>query len=173
MYYSWTFIRKLFAIAILTIAVVVGSALLVRGQTDTSIPTMVEPCLDRSSPFAAGGATLMATKSIDDVNYYLIYTYEASSNAESYPSALLVSETDERCTVELWNTPGDFLAYADYVPFEVAVKFREIEFSRQLDRLGRESFIDAFNVSEQALLDEESTALEQLGVLDDIKRNQS
>jgi hypothetical protein len=173
MYYSWTFIRKLFAIAALTIAVVVGCTLLVRAQTDAPVPAVVEPCLDRSSPFAAGGATLMATKSINDVNYYLIYTYENSSNSESYPSALLVSETDERCTVELWNTPGDFLAYADYVPFDVAVKFREIEFSRQLDRLGRESFIDAFNVSEQSLLDEEVTALEHLGVLDDIKRNES
>ena len=112
----------------------------------------------------------MATKTVDDVKYYLIYTYE-DSNAEQYPSALLVSETAENCTVELWNTPGDFLAYADYVPFEAAVKFREIEFSRQLDRLGREAFIDAFNVSEQALLDEEETALEQLGILDDIRRN--
>lgn len=166
-----TFTRKLFAIAALTIAVVVGSALLVRAQTDASVPTVVEPCLDRSSSFAAGGATLMATKTVDDVNYYLIYTYEDSSNAESYPSALLVSATAENCTVELWNTPGDFLAYADYVPFEAAVKFREIEFFRQLDRLGREEFIDAFNISEQALLDEESTALEQLGVLDDIQRN--
>ena len=166
-----TFIRKLFALAALTIAVVVGSALLVRAQPDASVPTVVEPCLDRSSPLAAGGATLMATKTVDDVNYYLIYTYEDSSNAEQYPSALLVSETAENCTVELWNTPGDFLAYADYVPFEAAVKFREIEFSRQLDRLGREAFIDAFNVSEQALLDEEETALDQLGVLDAIQRN--
>ena len=167
-----TFIRKVFAIATLAIAVVVGSELLVRAQPDASVPTVVEPCLDRSSPFASGGATLMATKTVDDVNYYLIYTYEGS-NAESYPSALLVSETAENCTVELWNTPGDFLAYADYVPFEAAVKFREIEFSRQLDRLGREAFVDAFNVSEQALLDEEETALEQLGILDDIRRNES
>lgn len=113
----------------------------------------------------------MATAAVEGTNYYLIYTYEESPNAEQYPSALLVSATAGTCEVELWNTPGDFLAYADYVPFEAAVKFHEIQFSRQLDRLGREAFINAFDVSELALLEEESAALQRLGVLEAIRRN--
>lgn len=167
-----TYPRTLLAIAALIAALMAGSALTVRAQVETSVPPVVEPCLDRSSPLAAGGAALMATATVEGTDYYLIYTYENAPNAEQYPSALLVSATADTCDVALWNTPGDFLAYADYVPFEAAVKFHEIQFSRQLDRLGREAFINAFDLSELALLEEEAAALERLGVLEAIQRNQ-
>jgi hypothetical protein len=74
--------------------------------------------------------------------------------------------------VALWNTAGDFLAYADYVPLSAAIAFREIEFARQLERLGRSSFVEAFDLSARALLEEESAALERLGLLAEIQEHQ-
>ncbi len=173
MQHRFTSVQIRLAIAALIATVMVGSALTVRAQIDSSVPPVTESCIDRSSPFAAGGAELMATATVEGTEYYLIYTYEDSPDAAQYPSALLVSAASGTCDVALWNTPGDFLAYADYVPFEAAVKFREIQFSRRLDRMGREAFITAFDLSELALLDEEAAALERLAVLEDIRRSQS
>jgi hypothetical protein len=112
---------------------------------------------------------LIAQETVEDINYYLIHTYEGSEESEDFPIALLVSSTSGTCQVQLWNSPRDFLPYVNYVPLDAAIKFREIEYSIQLERLGRSDFIDAFDLSEIDLLEEEEEALERLGVLNAIR----
>jgi hypothetical protein len=136
------------------------------------VPREAEGCVDRDHHFAAGGAELIATETVDGTDYYLIYTYEDSADSRQYPSALLVSVAVNACETALWNTPGDFLAYADYVPMAAAIKFREIEYSIQLEKLGRSDFIRAFDLPRIDLLEEEAAALERLGVLDEIRGDQ-
>jgi hypothetical protein len=164
-------------IGLLVIAALVAAALVswqaVQAQVQqVPVPPVVEPCVDRSDVFAAGTVDVMATETVADTDYYLLYTYEAGPEAQRYPSPLLVSVAAGTCQVALWNTAGDFLAYADYVPLSAAIAFREIEFARQLERLGRSSFIEAFDLSARALLEEESAALERLGLLAEIQERQ-
>ena len=137
------------------------------------VPSEAETCVDLDDHFAAGGAELIATATVDGNDYYLIYTYEDFEDSRQYPSALLVSSSaPNTCETALWNTPGDYLKYADFVPYEVAVRFREIEYSIQLERLGREDFINAFISPENLdLFPEFIEAFERLGVLEDIENH--
>lgn len=168
----WTKWIGLLAISAL-VAVGLVSRQAVQAQAQpVPVPSVVEPCVDRSDVFAAGAVEVMATETVAGKDYYLLYTYEAGPEAQRYPSPLLVSVAADTCQVALWNTAGDFLPYADYVPLAAAIAFREIEFSRQLERLGRQAFIDGFDVSELELMAEEAAALERLGVLEAIQGNQ-
>jgi hypothetical protein len=165
--------QTLLAIAALTVALIAGDMPTGRAQAETPVPSVVEPCVDRSSFFVAGGAALIATETVESTDYYLIYTYEDAPGSDQYPIALLVSSSAQNsCEVELWNTPRDALAYADYVPFRAAVKFQEIEYKIQLMQLGREKFINAFGLSETNLFPEEEAALEHLDLLKEIRSNQ-
>lgn len=163
---------SLMAIGI-SIAISLLSSSSVRGQGEQSVPPAVDACIDSRSPFTAGGVELIATATVEDTNYYLIYTYESAPGSEQYPIALLVSsQTENTCQRELWNTPRDFLEYANYVPLDAAVKFREIEYSIQLERMSRAEFINAFDLSSIDLFPEEAEALQRLNVLDEIRSSQ-
>lgn len=139
---------------------------------ESPVPEVAEACVDRDSFFAEGGAELIASEQVNGVDYYLIFTYEDFENSEDYPIALFVSAQNETCQVEIWNTPGDHIVYADFIPLQAAEKFREIEYGMTLKRMGRQAFINAFDLSEITLYPEEETALERLGVLEAIRNNQ-
>lgn len=129
----------------------------------TQVPQTTEACIDRNDTYAAGGAELIASTTVDETDYYLIYTYSDGENAREFPSALLVSSSmSNSCKQEYWNIGGFGLPYADFVPFDVAVHFKKIELDIQLERLGREPFIEAYRSIE--LFPEEVEAIEQLGV---------
>lgn len=139
---------------------------------EVPVPDSAEACVDRGDIFTAGGAELIADETVDGVDYYLIFTYRDTPQAEQYPNALFVSVSNGKCEIEIWNTPGDHIIYADFVPLQAAEKFREIEYGMVLERMGRQDFINAFDLSEITLYPEEETALERLGVLDEIRNNQ-
>lgn len=163
-------LMMLLALCICVVVSVLHSSVAISQAESVPVPPEAENCVDMTSMFAAGGAELIATESVDGTDYFLIYTYEDSANSEEFPIALLVSSpSSDSCTSELWNTPGDFLPYADYVPLAAAIKFREVEYSIQLERMSREEFVNAFDLSELDLLEEEKKALENMGLLDEIR----
>jgi hypothetical protein len=170
------FIYPLLMLTALLLSIAINAFLgpMANGQIESvPVPNAAEACVDRDDHFAAGGAELIATETLDGADYYLIYTYEDSEESRQYPSALLVSSSSPNtCETALWNTMGDYLKYADFVPYEVAVRFREIEYSIQLERLGREDFINAFTSPEDLdLFPEFLEAFERLGVLEDIENH--
>ena len=135
----------------------------VQGQGEVQVPQEAQACIDSDDHFAEGGSESIASITVDETDYYLIYTYEAASGSREYPSALLISSAQpSTCQKEYWNTGGFGRPYSDFVPFEVAVHFKQIELGIQLERLGREEFIDAYSSIE--LFPEEVEAIEQLGV---------
>lgn len=166
--------RRLSYIAVsllaLVAALLMGDGFTQLAQGQTAIPAVVEPCINRDSFFAKGGAELIARADVGGDEHYLVHTYEQGEEAKDYPSALLVSVTGGSCNSELWNTPGDYLPYAQYVPDAAAIEFRFVEARMTLNRMGRQAFIESFNSPDDLdLFPEFLQAYERLGVLSEIQ----
>lgn len=154
-----------------SVALLWGDGLTNFVQSQTSIPSVVEPCIDQDSFFAQGGAELIARAEVEGNEYYLVHTYEQGDDDREFPSAQLIAVEGGSCTTELWNNPNDYLPYAQYVPDAAAVEFRFVEARISLQRLGRQEFMNAFTSPDDLdLFPEFIRAYERLGVLEDIRQ---
>lgn len=159
----------------LVLSIAIASTSSTSAQQDyLPVPPEAEACVELDSPVLGGdgGAEVLATEVVDGTQYFLIFTYHKEDwEDREFPSALLVSASQGTCESLFWNTPGALLPYADYVPMAAAVNFRQIEFERQIALLGgnQDQFINSFDLDEQPLFEEESLALEQMGILDELE----